>query len=141
MSNRARRVPFAPEMNSFQAEVGCNQRLVAAAKLEHSTVISDAGENTRPRMCQAANARNQRLFCERQDSITIFTNCGDAKQQLWFFSEHSLNAAADGQPASLQVHLPIVPRWSHRPHLASEHGQLAAPVIRPTGPGFVTHPW
>src|SRR5581483_3094626 len=86
MSNRSCRVPFAPEMNSFQGEIGCNQRLVAAAKLEHSAVVADAGENPRSRTCQAANARDQRFFREWQDSITIFTNCADAKQQLWFSS-------------------------------------------------------
>ena len=49
------RMPFSPEMNAFQAEIGSNQRLVTGGNLQDGAVIPDAGGNSwpstaRPRM-------------------------------------------------------------------------------------------
>jgi hypothetical protein len=43
MSYELRRMPLAPEMDAFQAEVGGDQGLVACTNAKHRAVVPDTG--------------------------------------------------------------------------------------------------
>jgi hypothetical protein len=45
MSYELRRMPLAPEMDAFQAEVGGDQGLVACRNAKHRAVIANAGDD------------------------------------------------------------------------------------------------
>jgi hypothetical protein len=45
MTNRLGRVPLAPEVDSFQAEIGCYQRFVPGRKAEDGAVVADSRDN------------------------------------------------------------------------------------------------
>jgi hypothetical protein len=45
MTDRFRRVPLAPKMHAFQAEVGCYQRFVTGGNAENRAVVADSDDN------------------------------------------------------------------------------------------------
>jgi hypothetical protein len=45
MTNRLRRVPLAPEVDAFKAEVSCYQRFVTGRNAEYGAVVADSGDN------------------------------------------------------------------------------------------------
>ena len=56
-------MPFATEVNAFEAEIGSNQRLVTSGDLEDGTVIADTGGNSWPSGRATPDSRNQKFFC------------------------------------------------------------------------------
>ncbi len=64
MANALRRMPFAAEVNTLQAEVGCDQHLVTGRNAEHGTVVADARDYPWPAGAAnaAANAGDQACF-------------------------------------------------------------------------------
>ena len=68
MADAPGRVPCAAEMRAFDAEIGGDQQLVAAADAQHSSVVTDPNRYR----CgfgasQVADARDQFGFRQRQD--------------------------------------------------------------------------
>jgi len=45
MSNKLRRVPLAPEMHAFEAEVGRDQGLVAGRNAKHGAIVAYTCDN------------------------------------------------------------------------------------------------
>jgi len=66
MADRLWWVPTPPKMDSFQAEVSCDQSLVASGYGNYRAVFSDAGAHSWASVRAAADAGNQRFLCERQ---------------------------------------------------------------------------
>ena len=69
MSYELRRVPLAPEMYAFEAEIRRNQGLVAGRNAKHRTVIADTfynraslTSNCRSLARESPNLRNQFFF-------------------------------------------------------------------------------
>src|SRR5439155_27180866 len=58
-------MPFAPKVNTFQAEVGRNQCLVTLGYFQHRRVIADSRHNTAPLHRLPANTSDQRFFWHR----------------------------------------------------------------------------
>ena len=56
------RMPLAPEMNSFQAEIRSNQRLVTGGDLQDGAVISDASYKPPSAGRAPTYARDQSFF-------------------------------------------------------------------------------
>jgi hypothetical protein len=75
MADRLGRMQIAPEMDSLQAEIRGHQRLVASGYLEDGAIVPDSGDYAPFSGCPPANARNQRLFSERQDELNIKEGC------------------------------------------------------------------
>jgi hypothetical protein len=65
-------MPFAAEVDSFQTEIGGDQRFVPAGKPDDSTIITNAVEYASSGAHAPADAVNQELFREWQDEINIF---------------------------------------------------------------------
>jgi hypothetical protein len=59
MTNGFSRMPIAPEMNSLQAEIGSNQRLMTGGDLQDCAIVSDTGGNPSPSGRPTPNARDQ----------------------------------------------------------------------------------
>jgi hypothetical protein len=68
MANCLGRMPLAPEMNPFQAEIGGNQRLVTRRDLQDGAIISDTSCNRSPSGSPTPNTRDQQFFGVRQDA-------------------------------------------------------------------------
>ena len=62
-------MPFAPEMDSFQAEIGSNQGLVTGGDLQDGAVIPDAGCDPSSSGGPFPDARDQEFFGQRQGGI------------------------------------------------------------------------
>jgi hypothetical protein len=62
-------MPFTPEMNSFQAEIGSNQGLVTGGDLQDGAVIPDAGCDPSSSGSPFPDARDQEFFGQRQGGI------------------------------------------------------------------------
>ena len=62
-------MPFPPEMDSFQTEIGSNQGLVTGGDLQDGAIISDAGCNPSSSGCPIPDARDQEFFGQRQGGI------------------------------------------------------------------------
>jgi hypothetical protein len=45
MTDRFRRVPLAPEVDSFQTEISCYQRFVTGGNAENRAVVADSDDN------------------------------------------------------------------------------------------------
>jgi uncharacterized repeat protein (TIGR03803 family) len=71
MANDLGRVPLTPEMNSFQAEIGGNQRLLTSGNFEDGAIISDADSYALPSGSPSADGRDQQFFGERHDELNI----------------------------------------------------------------------
>jgi hypothetical protein len=67
MAYRFGRMPFTPEMNSFNTEIGSNQRLMTSGDLQDGAVIANACRYLSTAASPASNARDQQFFGERQD--------------------------------------------------------------------------
>ena len=76
MPNNFGRMPLAPEMNPFQAEISSNQRLVTGRDLQDGTVIPDARCNPFSSSCATSDARDEQFFGERQDGSIIYKQKG-----------------------------------------------------------------
>jgi hypothetical protein len=63
MANDLGGMPFSPEVNAFEAEIGSNQRLVTSGDLEDGTVIADTGDNPLLSGRATPDSRNQKFFC------------------------------------------------------------------------------
>ena len=61
-------MPFSPEMNPFQAEIGSNQRLVTGGDLQDGAIISDASSESSSAMSLPPDARDEQSFGERHDA-------------------------------------------------------------------------
>jgi hypothetical protein len=71
------RMPFPLKVHSFQAEVGCDQKVSTGRSSQHGAVIPDAGEDaarTRQRSHLLANPPDQSFFCERQSVTNIYVS-------------------------------------------------------------------
>jgi len=67
MPDRVRRVPLAPKVHAFQAEVGRNQRLIAPRQAHDGAIIANADPGARGQPASlAANASNELSFLQRQ---------------------------------------------------------------------------
>ncbi len=64
-------MPCAAEMNSFEAEIGRDQRFVAAGQANYGTIVTDALDNSGSRPHTAADSLNQLFFEQRQDATNI----------------------------------------------------------------------
>lgn len=71
MANRLGGMPFAPEMNPFQAEIGSHQQLVTRGGLENGAIVSDTSDHALSSGGAFADARDQQLFGEWQDGLNI----------------------------------------------------------------------
>ena len=71
MANRLSWMPLAPEMNSFQTEIGGNQQLVTSGDFEDAAIIANARGYPLPSGGSFADARDQQVFCERHDEPNI----------------------------------------------------------------------
>src|SRR6266498_5568326 len=62
-------IPLATKMYAFEAEVGCDQRVVPGGNAENSAVVADTGDQSLCAGCfagsESSNARNQFSFGER----------------------------------------------------------------------------
>jgi hypothetical protein len=69
MADDFRGVPLSPEVNSFKAEIGSNQGLMALWDLEDSAVVADSSRD-RPASGSraAANTSYQQFFVVRQSA-------------------------------------------------------------------------
>jgi hypothetical protein len=65
-------MPFAPEMDSFQAEIGSNQGLVTGGDLQDGAIIPDAGCDPSSSGSPFPDARDQEFFGQRQDWSIIY---------------------------------------------------------------------
>lgn len=70
-------MPFAPEVDTFNAEVGRDQGFVIAGNANHRAIISNAMQDTRAGARAAAYAVNQKLFGEWQGmtNILLLSRC------------------------------------------------------------------
>ena len=71
MSYGFRRVPFAPEMDAFQAEVGREQYFVIAGGSQYRTIVADAPDCPGPSPALATDSSDKRFFSEGQTEINI----------------------------------------------------------------------
>ena len=62
-------MPFTPEMNSFEAEIGGNQGLVPRGDLQDGAIVPDAGGDPSSSGCSIPDARDQEFFGQRQGGI------------------------------------------------------------------------
>ena len=62
-------MPFTPEMDSFQTEIGSNQGSVTGGDLQDGAIISDAGCDPSSPGCPLPDARDQEFFGQRQGGI------------------------------------------------------------------------
>lgn len=85
-------MPVAPEVNSFQAEISGDERVVPRRNPQHGAIISDAGDQF-PGSTSAPNfpadPLNQRLFTKRQSGININEEPG-AIDEVRFYEVRSL---------------------------------------------------
>jgi hypothetical protein len=65
-------MPFAPEMDSLEAEIGSNQRLVTGGSLQDRAIIPDAGCDRSSSGCLLPDASDQEFFGQRQDGSIIY---------------------------------------------------------------------
>ena len=68
------RVPVAAEMNSFQAEIGGDERLVCGRKLQYRAVIPDPGYQppaSTGALGLSADLFDERFFTHGQSGINI----------------------------------------------------------------------
>ena len=66
------RMPFSPEMNPLQAEIGSDQRLVAGGDLQDGAIIPDAGGEPSPAMSLASDVGDEQSFGKRHDKLMIY---------------------------------------------------------------------
>jgi hypothetical protein len=59
-------VPFTPEMDPFQAEIGGDQSLVSKRDSQGGAVVADADANRCATFCPGAHSLDDRLFAESQ---------------------------------------------------------------------------
>lgn len=71
MANGLGGVPLAPKMNSLQAEIGSNQRVVTYGDIEDGAIIPDASGYALSSDSPAADAGDQRFFGKRHDGLNI----------------------------------------------------------------------
>jgi hypothetical protein len=69
-------MPFTPEMDSFEAEIGSNQGLVTSGDLQDGAIISDAGYDSSSSGSPFTDARDQEFFGQRQDRSIIYKPWG-----------------------------------------------------------------
>jgi hypothetical protein len=66
MTNRFGGMPLAPEMDPLEAEIGSDQRLLAAGNCQDGAIVSNAGCNASPPRGPTPNASDQEFFGLRQ---------------------------------------------------------------------------
>src|SRR5579863_6255322 len=92
MPNHFGGMPLAPEMDSFQAEIGSNQRLVTGGDLQDGTVIPDARCDPFSSSRATSDARDEQFFGERQDGSIIYKQLGLRRGEVWDESWHCRRA-------------------------------------------------
>jgi hypothetical protein len=65
-------MPFPPEMDSIQTEIGSNQGLVTGRDLQDGAIIPDADSDSSSSGCPFPDARNQEFFGQRQGGSMIY---------------------------------------------------------------------
>ena len=73
------RMPFAPEMDPLQTEIGSNQRLVTGGDLQDGAIVPDAGCDPSPSGCLLPDASDQEFFGQRQDGSIIYNQCAGCR--------------------------------------------------------------
>ena len=66
MADDFRRLPVPAEVNTFQAEVGCDQHFVTGRNSEDGTVVADSGNYTVAGRLLFPDVGNERFFIQRQ---------------------------------------------------------------------------
>jgi len=125
-------MPFTPEMNSFEAEIGGNQGLVPRGDLQDGAIISDAGGDPSSSGCSIPDARDQEFFGQRQGGTNDIqtmkleqTKSGAECPVLW------------GQPVLASIHRIEVSGWAaahRRPCCKAAYGRIVLFIFGLPGP-------
>ena len=125
-------MPFTPEMNSFQAEIGSNQHFVTGGDLQDGAIIPDAGCDSSSSRCPLPDARDQEFFGQRQGG----TN------DIQTMSLEQAKSGADcpvlwEQPVLASIHRIEVSGWAaahRRPCCKAAYGRIVLFIFGLPGP-------
>jgi hypothetical protein len=126
-------MPFPPEVDSFQAEIGSNQGLVTGGDLQDSAIIPDAGCDSSSSGCLFPDARDQEFFGQRQGGINDIQTMNLEQVKL------GAECPVLGQPVLASIHRIGVPGWAavhRRPCCSAAYDRIVLSILLSNPPKY-----